>query len=257
MTVDSEGAELGSNGSRAAVRPKVTVKYAQTLDGRIATCTGHSQWISGPESLRLAHELRAAHDAVFVGVGTVLRDNPRLTVRLVAGANPLRVVADTNARTPLDCHLLAADPERTVVAVGEAAPRERVEAIGRLGARTLVTAVGDDGRLVLGDLFQRLAFLRTRSLLVEGGAAIVTSLLRHGLVDRLVVCIAPKLVGAGIEAVGDLGIQDLADALTFSRVETRRLGDDLIFDGQVARHSPVSSPSSRDSGLESRDFASR
>ena len=257
MTVDSAGAGPGSNRMRAAGRPDVTVKYAQTLDGRIATCTGHSQWISGPESLTLAHELRAGHDAVLVGVGTVLRDNPRLTVRLAAGANPLRVVADTSARMPLDCHLLADEPERTVVGVGGSAPRERVEAIRRLGARTLVTATGDDGRLDLGDVLRRLALLHRRSVLVEGGAAIVTSLLRDGLVDRLVVCIAPKLVGAGIEAVGDLGIRDLASALTFSKVETRRLGDDVIFDGRLDRESRGPDAPSPDSGLGTRDFASR
>jgi diaminohydroxyphosphoribosylaminopyrimidine deaminase / 5-amino-6-(5-phosphoribosylamino)uracil reductase len=224
------------DGQRA--RPRVTVKFAQTLDGRIATHTGQSQWISGERSLRLAHELRASHDAVLVGIGTVLADNPRLTVRLAAGTNPLRVVADGLARTPLDCCLLRDDPHRTVIATSERAPADRVAAIAALGARVWTIRMDDNGRLDLGTLLSRLAADGARSVMVEGGAGIVTSLLRGGLVDRLVVCIAPKLLGAGIEAVGDLGIRGLADAVTFSQVSLRQLGDDIIFDGQIDGEGP-------------------
>ena len=218
-------------------RPSVTVKFAQTLDGRTATQTGHSQWISGEASLTLAHELRASHDAILVGVGTVLRDNPRLTVRLASGRDPVRVVADSAVRTPLDCHLLTQAPERTIIAASENAPGERVEAARRLGARVLFVRTGEDGRLDLADLLARLWGAGIRSVMVEGGAGIVTSLLRWRLVDRLVVCVAPKVVGAGLEAIGDLGIRDLDDALTFSTVDVRRLGDDIIFDGRFASSS--------------------
>jgi 5-amino-6-(5-phosphoribosylamino)uracil reductase/diaminohydroxyphosphoribosylaminopyrimidine deaminase/5-amino-6-(5-phosphoribosylamino)uracil reductase len=215
-------------------RPAVTVKIAQTLDGRIATRTGQSQWISGEASRGFAHELRAAHEAVLVGIGTVLHDDPRLTVRLVQGEDPLRVVADTLARTPLDCHLLADRPERTIIATSEAAPTGRIAALRRRGARILFVRTNAEGRLDLTDLLERLADQGIGSMLVEGGAGIVTSLLKAGLVDRLVVCIAPKLIGAGLEAIGDLGIRHLADAMTFARVEVRQLGDDVIVDGRLA-----------------------
>lgn len=216
-------------------RPSVTVKIAQTLDGRIATRTGQSQWISGEAARAFAHELRACHDAVLVGIGTVLYDDPRLTVRLVPGPDPLRVVVDTRARTPLDCNLLSQNAERTIVFVSESAPTERVTRIRARGARVLTGRQADAGGLDLGDLLARLAADGVRSVMVEGGSGIITSLLAGGLVDRLVVSIAPKVLGAGLDAVGDLGIRSLADALVFEDAEVRQLGPDILFDGRLAR----------------------
>lgn len=217
-----------------ADRLRVTVAYAQTLDGRLATRTGSSQWISGPESLRLAHALRARHDAVMVGVGTVLADDPRLTVRLVAGRNPLRVVVDSTLRTPLTAAVLAdgAAPG-ALLAVTVAADPMRVEAMRALGATVLCVATDGDGRV---DLPALLAALRGRgiaSLLAEGGTRLITGLLRAQLVDRLVVTVAPKVLGAGIEAVGDLDIAALADAIRLDPVTVERYGADLVLDGRV------------------------
>jgi riboflavin-specific deaminase-like protein len=213
-------------------RPSITIKIAQTLDGRIATRTGQSQWITCEPSRALAHELRATHDAVLVGIGTVLHDNPRLTVRLVEGPDPLRVVVDTTLRIPLTSHLLTDAPERTICVAAEDAPAERARAIEERGARVLFGRRGDAG-LDLVDLLGRLRDIGIRSLMVEGGSGIITSLLRARLVDRLVVCIAPKVLGAGLDAVGDLGIRDLAQALTFGETSVRRLGPDIVFDGVV------------------------
>lgn len=218
-----------------AARPSVTVKIAQTLDGRIATRTGQSQWISGEAARAFAHELRACHDAVLVGIGTVLYDDPRLTVRLVPGPDPLRVVVDTRARIPLGCNLLSHGAERTIVFVGEGAPEAHIDQIRARGARVLMCRQDDGGRLDLGDLLARLAGEGVRSVMVEGGSGIITSLLAAGLVDRLVVSIAPKVLGAGLDAVGDLGIRGLADALVFDQLEVRRLGPDILFDGRLAR----------------------
>jgi len=218
-----------------AKRPVVTVSYAQTLDGRLATRAGSSRWISGPESLRVAHELRAAHDAVMVGVGTVLADDPLLTVRLTAGRDPLRVVLDSALRTPLQAAVLAGGAARgTVLAVTERAPEERVTAASMLGATVLIVTAGAEGRV---DLAALLALLRARgvgSLLVEGGASLITALLRARLADRLLVTVAPKLLGAGIEAVGDLGIAELARAIALRDVRMERYGEDMVLDGRVA-----------------------
>jgi len=219
-------------------RPSITIKIAQTLDGRIATLTGQSQWITCEPARALAHELRATHDAVLVGIGTVLHDNPRLTVRLVDGPDPLRVVADSRLRIPLDSCLLTEHPERTICVAAEGAPAERVAAIRALGARVLFGRRGPDG-LDLADMLGRLRELGIRSLMVEGGSGITTSLLRDGLVDRLVVCIAPKVLGAGLDAVGDLGIRDLGNALSFRETTIRQLGPDILFDGIVDRPAPA------------------
>ncbi len=223
--------------------PWVTIKYAQTLDGRIATRSGESQWISGTESLVYAHELRAAHDAILVGVGTVLRDNPRLTVRLVQGRSPLRVVADSLLRTPLDAAVLAV-PEYTLFGATPSADPARRALLEARGARVLVLPAEENGRVDLQALLAALAAQGVRSVLVEGGAEMITSLLRRRLAHRLVVCLAPKVLGVGVEAIGDLGIARLNEALTFSRSRFWTCGDDALFEGDVdgAQPSRFSAP---------------
>ncbi len=218
-------------------RPLVTIHYAQTLDGRIATRSGNSQWVGGEASRRLAHQLRASHQAVMVGVGTVLADNPRLTVRLVPGpasGGPSRVVVDSSLRLPLDCNVLCDGAAPTLVATTARAPADRISAVQERGAQVLVVGQDGDGHVDLANLFERLAALGFGSLLIEGGRGIITSALRGLLADRLVVCIAPKVIGSGIEAVGDLSIESLSEALTFAHASFRPLGEDTIFDGQLA-----------------------
>jgi GTP cyclohydrolase II len=214
-------------------RPLMTVHYAQTIDGRIASRTGDSRWVSGERSLRLAHELRAAHDAVLVGIGTVLADDPKLTLRLVAGRSPLRIVVDSQLRIPLDAKVLAADG-RTIIATTPLASEERAAAIRARGAEVLRVEADADGHVDLGDLLARLRADGIRSVLVEGGRGIITAVLREHLVDRLTVCIAPKVIGEGIAAVGDLHIDKLCDAMTFERAGFIASGGDVIFYGEPA-----------------------
>jgi 5-amino-6-(5-phosphoribosylamino)uracil reductase/diaminohydroxyphosphoribosylaminopyrimidine deaminase/5-amino-6-(5-phosphoribosylamino)uracil reductase len=227
-------------------RPFVTLSYAQTLDGRLATSTGSSQWISAPESLRFSHELRAEHDAIMVGVGTVCKDDPRLTVRLAAGRDPLRVVVDSTLRTPLTAAVLAkgAAPG-TLLAVTSRAPADKSDEVRALGATVLCLPTDTDGRV---DLVTLLAALHDRcvgSVLVEGGAGMITALLQAQLVDRLVVCVAPKILGAGVEAVGDLGIRELDRALLMTDKSVTHYGVDLVLDGQVQY--PVTTPTTVES----------
>jgi diaminohydroxyphosphoribosylaminopyrimidine deaminase / 5-amino-6-(5-phosphoribosylamino)uracil reductase len=226
--------DVGSTRPIMMPRPFVTLGYAQTLDGRLATSTGSSRWISAPESLRFAHELRAEHDAIMVGFGTVRADDPRLTVRLAAGQNPQRVVVDSTLRTPLTAAVLAnGAASGTVFAGTNRAPTAKRDSIRALGAAVLCLPTNARGRVDLASLLTALHQRGVGSVLVEGGAQMITAFLRARLVDRLVVCVAPKILGSGIEAVGDLGIRELARTLMLTQTSVRRYGADLIIDGRV------------------------
>src|SRR5262249_9321621 len=159
-------------------------------------------------------------------------DDPRLTVRLAPGASPTRIVVDSTLRLPLDAGLLADGAAPTLVATTPRAPQSRVDRLRGQGVEGLHAGVDAVGRVDLADLLQRLAGRRIESLLIEGGRGIITSALGGRLVDRLVVCIAPKVLGTGIDAVGNLGIGHLRDALTFARSSFTALGEDVIFDGE-------------------------
>jgi diaminohydroxyphosphoribosylaminopyrimidine deaminase / 5-amino-6-(5-phosphoribosylamino)uracil reductase len=213
--------------------PFVTLKFAISLDGRIATSTGDSQWISSSDSLQFAHQLRAEHDAIMVGIGTVLADNPRLNVRLAQGADPLRVIIDSRLQIPDDANVLIEGAAgNTLIATSDAADGQRLAELESLGAEILrLPAEPGSQRLNLQALLAALYRRSVKSVLVEGGAGIITGLLSARLVNRLVLAIAPKIIGQGIEAVGDLGITRLSDALTFVSFKTERLGPDMIFDG--------------------------
>lgn len=214
--------------------PAVTVSYAQTLDGRLATTNGSSQWISSPESLRFAHALRAKHDAIMVGAGTAWKDDPRLTVRLLPGKDPLRVVVDSTLRTPITAAVLANGAAAgTVLAVTENAPADRCAEAHSLGATVLRLPANTKGRVDLPSLLFKLRALSVGSVLVEGGAALITALLCDRLVTRLAVCVAPKILGSGIEAVGDLGICDLSDTLRLTDTSVTAYGVDLVLDSRV------------------------
>ncbi|HLF85126.1 MAG TPA: dihydrofolate reductase family protein [Blastocatellia bacterium] len=217
--------------------PFVTVKYAQSLDGRIATSTGDSRWISGPSALRLGHKLRREHDAIIVGIGTVLADDPQLTVRLMKGRDPLRVVVDSELRTPLKARVLAGGAAPgTLIAAVETVDQHRVSEIQKLGADILRLPAAPNGSGVdIARLLEELGRRGIESVLVEGGKGIITSLLAARAVDRLIVVIAPKIIGRGTAAIGDLGITRLSEAITFSSIKIRRLGEDVIFDGRLTQ----------------------
>ncbi|GEL19211.1 GTP cyclohydrolase II RibA [Pseudonocardia asaccharolytica] len=209
-----------------ADRPYVVLKYAQTLDGRIATAGGDSQWISGEEERAVSHALRAACDAVMVGVGTVLHDDPRLTVRLVPGVSPLRVVLDSTLRTPSNALLLDGDPVTVLLTTDRSTEGDR-KRVRDAGAGIVVLPAGPGGV----DLVAGLRALRergVRSLLVEGGARVITSLLADGLVDRVIVGTAPKIIGAGKEAVGDLGITRVAEGIALRNRSVHLTADDIL-----------------------------
>jgi diaminohydroxyphosphoribosylaminopyrimidine deaminase/5-amino-6-(5-phosphoribosylamino)uracil reductase len=170
----------------------------------------------------------------MVGVGTVRRDDPRLTVRLAPGESPLRVVVDSSLRTPMDAAVLAQGAAGgTVLAVNRRASEDRCREAESLGATVLRLPSEPGGGVDLGALLLGLHGIGVGSVMVEGGAALITALLRGRLVDRLAVCIAPKILGAGIEAVGDLGIRDLAGAVGLADPAFTPRGGDLLLTARV------------------------
>jgi diaminohydroxyphosphoribosylaminopyrimidine deaminase/5-amino-6-(5-phosphoribosylamino)uracil reductase len=214
--------------------PFVTLKFAQTLDGRIATVTGSSQWISSSASLKLAHKLRSIHDAILVGIGTLLKDNPNLTVRLIKGRSPIRVIADSRLRIPLNSKVLQEQHvAHTIVATTPGASEKKKVSLSNMGIEVMEVAADDQGRVDLENLLFKMGTRGISSVLVEGGSQIVTSMLSKGLADKIVVAVAPRILGKGIEAVGDLGISEIARTVRLSPVRVHRKGVDLIVEAEI------------------------
>lgn len=214
-------------------RPFVTLSYAQSLDGCVAAIPGQPLALSGPQSMTVTHRLRAAHDAILVGIGTVLADNPRLTVRLVDGKNPQPVVVDSRLRFPLQANLLRDHPLSPWIAASQHADQDRQRALECLGARVLRLPADANGQVDLLALVEYLGALGVKRLMVEGGARIITSFLRERLVDLLVLTVSPRLVG-GVHAVGNLDGSGSACFPRLSHPDHAWLGEDLILWGGLA-----------------------
>ncbi len=213
-------------------RPLVTLKLATSLDGRIATGRGESQWITGPPARERAHALRATHDAIMVGPGTVLADDPQLTCRLpgLAQRSPVRVVLDRHLRIPPTMRLISdARAVPTWVLTLPSADPARRQAFLRAGATVIDIDPGSDGN---GTLTAALAALGERGitrLLVEGGGQLAAGFARAGLIDRLVWAHAPMLIGGGgIPAVAEFGLEALSQAPRFERLSAETVGDDVL-----------------------------
>lgn len=218
--------------------PQVTLKAAVTLDGRSAARSGESKWITGPAARREVHRMRAAADAVMVGIGTVLADDPELSVRAVPGKNPLRVVLDSQLRTPLSAKLVtSARQQATLLLHLKSASARRQQQLRAAGVELAVVKAAGKGRGI--DLVSALAELARRrvvSLLVEGGARVHGALLDAELVDRVAVFIAPCLLGdaQGLPLAAGQKPRTLADAFRLVEPELLSLGDDVLVRGALA-----------------------
>lgn len=215
-------------------KPFVALKTAMSLDGKIATASGESQWITNEKSRYEGHRLRDIYDGILVGINTVLQDNPSLTTRLreYQGQNPVRIILDSQARLPLDSKLAADGAARTIVAVSAKAPADRVEALKKAGLEILTA--GTD-MVDAAELMHQLGAMGITSVLVEGGGRVNFSLLEAGLVDRVYAFVAPKLIGGSkaLTPVEGAGFDKLSQAVELVDIKTRLLGDDVMITGRV------------------------
>ncbi|UCH35565.1 MAG: bifunctional diaminohydroxyphosphoribosylaminopyrimidine deaminase/5-amino-6-(5-phosphoribosylamino)uracil reductase RibD [Armatimonadota bacterium] len=216
-------------------RPFVTLKIAMSLDGKIATSTGESRWITGERARAMAHRMRRNSNAVMVGIGTVLADNPALTVRHGrARRQPLRVVVDSEARTPRSAKVIHGGDPPGLIAVTDRARGEAVEALRREGAE-VIALPSREGRVDLAALLEELGRREVAALLVEGGGELVASFIEQDLGDKIVVFIAPKIIG-GAEAptaVAGRGVEAIAEAWPVADMRCRRIGEDLVIEGYL------------------------
>lgn len=215
-------------------RPWVTLKAAMSLDGRIATRSGQSQWITGEAARLRSLELREEHDAILVGIGTVLADNPRLTRRL--GLNPglrwRRIVVDSHLRTPIASKIVESEPAMTLLVHTRAADPERRDRLQQAGVETLELASDEQGRVALPPLLEELGRREIAALLVEGGSQVHGAFVDGDLYDEVVLFVAPMIIGGGgLPAIGGTGVDELIQAPRLVLESIERRDDDLELRG--------------------------
>lgn len=230
--------EQVGEGTTVAGRPFVTLTYAQSLDGSISLMRGRSLAVSGAESLKMTHQLRGSHDAIMVGIGTLLVDDPRLTARNRKGNNPQPVVLDSRLRTPLTARMWENDlPPWIFTTITDGIEHRAIE--GK-GGQVFCVARGINGGVELGQVLGKLTDLGIKRLMVEGGARVINSFIESRLVDLVIITISPYFAG-GLKAVENLvGPRD-ASRLAGSKfprleeLESGRLGEDLVVWGRIKK----------------------
>ncbi|MDA3833046.1 MAG: bifunctional diaminohydroxyphosphoribosylaminopyrimidine deaminase/5-amino-6-(5-phosphoribosylamino)uracil reductase RibD [Spirochaetales bacterium] len=218
-------------------RPFVIIKCAATLDGRIATKTGDSRWVSGDESRIYVHRLRHGVDAIMVGINTVKQDDPALTVRLndMNGLDPVRIILDTNLTIFEEAKVLHLNSNSdTIIITGSSVSEDKKNAIEALGAKVIQSPV-KDGMIDLDQLMDRLGDLGITSLLIEGGGSVIASALKAGIVDKVIFFYAPKILGGddGMPICKGPGPALMAGCMPVKDIHVRRFGDDVMIEGYV------------------------
>ena len=215
--------------------PFVTLKIAQTLDGKIATASGESRWITGEKARAEGHRLRDTNDAILVGINTVLKDDPSLTARIPKGRDPVRVILDSTVRIPLTAKVLTQkSASKTIVATLATAPATKIRKLRDAGADVLLVKSAQ-GRVDLRDLMRKLGKREIMSVLVEGGAEVHASAIKAGIADKVVLFIAPMLMtGAdSLCSIGGISPTRLDKAVRLKDVTSRFAGNDLMVEGYI------------------------
>jgi diaminohydroxyphosphoribosylaminopyrimidine deaminase/5-amino-6-(5-phosphoribosylamino)uracil reductase len=210
-------------------RPWVTVKAAVSSDGKIALENGESKWISGSESRVRSHLLRAGNDAIMVGVGTILSDNPALSVRDVDGSSPVKVVVDRDLRTPEDANVLGGG--KCVFLTGPSPDESKAEAFARRGARVIRQKEETGAHIPIDWILREICALGVNQLMVEGGSEVISSMIKSGAVDEYSIFIAPKVLGSGIGFSDSVSFANMDDTVSMKRMKVRKIGDDIWFEG--------------------------
>lgn len=214
-------------------KPFILLKSALSLDGKMATVTGESQWISCEESRREVHELRGVYASIMVGIGTVLADNPSLTCRLEGKKSPIRIIVDSSLQTPIDANVLKnQDIAKTIIATTSKAKEEKKRQIEAMGVEVLVFDE-KDGHVDLNQLQEAISERKIDSVLLEGGADLAFGAVKAGIVDKVRYYIAPMMLGGqqSKAALGGEGFEHLSDAFLLENVTTRQIGQDICVEG--------------------------
>ena len=221
-------------------RPFVTLKMAQTVDGYVAAADGDSQWITGKVARKKVHEWRSHYDAVLIGRQTAMADNPKLTVRHVRGRQPMRVVLDGPYSLPRELHLFSDKHEAktTIVTWNKEASSDDVDPMIKLMKHNyfrgkVIQVAKKDGHVDLREAISALGSMGVQSILVEAGQQLASALLREGLVDKLELFIAPKLLGSGYRSIMDIGIFDMRDICTLKELKWQQVGEDMLLTGYI------------------------
>ena len=211
--------------------PYVTLKAAQTIDGKIADKAGESSWISSVPSRKYVHSLRARYDAVLIGAGTVEKDDPKLTVRLTEGRNPKRIILDPGLDLNLNHKIFSRNSDKNLIVIASKksiGKKRRINKLNSLGVTLLFAKEEKDDRINLKNALKELYKIGIASVLVEGGSQVFTSFIKGNLFDDMITFISPKILGCGIPIVNNIGIKQLQKSLKLKINNVEKIGDDVL-----------------------------
>lgn len=213
--------------------PYITLKAAQTIDGKIADTGGNSKWISSIEARRYVHSLRSQYDAILVGAGTVSKDDPHLTVRLTEGRNPRRIIVDTHLELKTTHRVLMNNHDSNLIIItsqGSVVKKRKIKKLISQGAHIIYSKSAGNGKLDLKYMLKELGKLNLNSILVEGGSKLFTSFVQRNLYDNFLLFLSPKIIGSGVPIVGDLGLKSIKNIHKLKLVNTEKIGEDILIE---------------------------